>query len=173
MTPPVTHQSRRPSPSPHRCPSALDVSKQGGIDPAGAARAPGREGDTLGDDEANRVFGFDGWDRETVSNEQVWQDARISPKACSYAVRVRIKGRAGKTIVAREGTGLGHGTGAPLGKAQESALKEAETEATKRGLVTFGNLFGVALYDNAQAGVQRTRALDQELSAAPVSSGRS
>ncbi|HYL33436.1 MAG TPA: Rad52/Rad22 family DNA repair protein [Stellaceae bacterium] len=95
------------------------------------------------------------------------QDARISPKA-SYAVQVRIKIRAGKTVVAREGTGLGHGIGATLGEAHESALKEAETDATTRALVTFGNPFGVALYDKAQAGVQRTRALDQELSAAPV-----
>jgi len=131
---PVTHHSRRPSRSPHRCPSALDVSKQGGLDPAGVAQAPGREGDTLGDDEANRVFGFDGWDRETVSAECVWQDARISPKACNYAVRVRIKVPAGKTIVSRDGTVLGHGTGATLGEVHESALKEAETDATKRAL---------------------------------------
>lgn len=109
-------------------------------------------------DEANRVFGFDGWDRETVSAECVWQDARISPKACSYAVRVRINVRAAKTIVSREGTGIGHGTGATLGEAHESALKEAETDATKRALITFGNRFGLALYDKQQAGVQRAKA---------------
>lgn len=108
-------------------------------------------------DEANRVFGFDGWDRETVAAECVWQDVRISPKACSYAVRVRIKVRAGKVIVSREGTGIGHGTGATLGEAHESALKEAETDATKRALITFGNRFGLALYDKAQAGVERAR----------------
>lgn len=109
-------------------------------------------------DEANRVFGFDGWDRETVSAECVWQDGRLSPKACSYAVRVRIKVRAGKTIVSREGTGIGHGSGPTLGEAHESALKEAETDATKRALITFGNLFGLALYDKERAGVQRDRA---------------
>ena len=117
-------------------------------------------------DEANRIFGFDGWDRETMSAECVWQDVRISPKACSYAVRVRIKVRAGKTIVAREGTGIGHGTGATLGEAHESALKEAETDATKRALITFGNLFGLALYDKEQAGVQRAKSL--EAAVAPV-----
>jgi len=119
-------------------------------------------------DEANRVFGFDGWDRETVAAECVWQDARISPKACSYAVRVRIKVRAGKTIVSREGTGLGHGTGTTLGEAHESALKEAETDATKRALVTFGNLFGLALYDKEQAGVQRPKGNGHGAYAAPV-----
>lgn len=107
-------------------------------------------------DEANRVFGFDGWDRETVAAECVCQDARI--KACSYAVRVRIKVRAGKTIVSREGAGIGHGSGPTLGEAHESALKEAETDATKRALITFGNLFGLALYDKDQAGVQRAKA---------------
>ena len=119
-------------------------------------------------DEANRVFGFDGWDRETVLAECVWQDTRISPKACSYAVRVRIKVRAGKTTVSREGTGLGHGTGVTLGEAHESALKEAETDATKRALTTFGNLFGLALYDKEQAGVQRATPTAQESDAAPV-----
>ena len=119
-------------------------------------------------DEANRVFGFDGWDRETVAAECVWQDGRISPRACSYAVRVRIRVRAGKTIVSREGTGLGHGTGATLGEAHESALKEAETDATKRALITFGNLFGLALYDKEQAGVQRAKAAARDSSPAPV-----
>jgi len=45
--------------------------------------------------------------------------------------------------------------GATLGEAHESALKEAETDATKRALVTFGNLFGLALYDKQQLGVRR------------------
>jgi len=107
-------------------------------------------------DEANRVFGFDGWDRETVSAERVWEDGRREPKACSYAVRVRIRVRAGETLVCRDGSGVGHGTGATLGEAHESALKEAETDATKRALTTFGNLFGLALYDKAQNGVKRS-----------------
>src|SRR6266849_9037396 len=105
--------------------------------------------------EANRIFGFDGWDRETVSAECVWQDMRREPKACAYATRVRIRVRAGDAIVTREGSGVGHGTGTTLGEAHESALKEAETDATKRALVTFGNLFGLALYDKKQNGVRR------------------
>jgi DNA recombination protein Rad52 len=105
--------------------------------------------------EANRIFGFDGWDRETVVAECIWQDARREPRACAYAVRVRIRVRAGETIVSREGSGVGHGTGSTLGDAHESALKEAETDATKRALATFGNLFGLALYDKQQLGVRR------------------
>jgi len=59
--------------------------------------------------------------------------------------------------VCRDGSGVGHGTGATLGEAHESALKEAETDATKRALTTFGNLFGLALYDKTQAGVRRSQ----------------
>ena len=55
----------------------------------------------------------------------------------------------------REGSGVGHGSGHTLGEAHESALKEAETDATKRALVTFGNCFGLALYDKNHAGVRR------------------
>ena len=35
------------------------------------------------------------------------------------------------------------------------ALKAAETDATKRALATFGNPFGLALYDKEQRGVTR------------------
>jgi DNA recombination protein Rad52 len=104
--------------------------------------------------EANRLFGFDGWDRETISAACVWEDARRDPKACAYAVRVRIHVRAGETRVFRDGSGVGHGVGKMMGEAHESALKEAETDATKRALTTFGNLFGLALYDKERAGVR-------------------
>jgi hypothetical protein len=104
--------------------------------------------------EANRVFGFEGWDRETVAADCVWQDAKREPKACAYAARVRIRVRAGETVVFREGSGVGQGIGATLGEAHESALKEAETDATKRALATFGTL---ALYDKEQNGVRRRR----------------
>jgi DNA recombination protein Rad52 len=105
--------------------------------------------------EANRVFGFDGWDRETVTADCIWQDSRREPKACAYIARVRIRVRAGATIICRDGSGVGHGKSATLGEAHESALKEAETDATKRALATFGNLFGLALYDKEQNGVRR------------------
>jgi hypothetical protein len=105
--------------------------------------------------EANRIFGFDGWDRETVEAECVWQDGRGQVKLCAYTAKVRIRVRAGDTVVQRDGSGVGQGSGSTLGEAHESALKEAETDATKRALTTFGNLFGLALYDREQAGVRR------------------
>jgi recombination DNA repair RAD52 pathway protein len=55
--------------------------------------------------------------------------------------------------VAREGCGAGHGIDRDLGQAHESAIKEAETDAMKRAFMTFGNPFGLALYDKTQASV--------------------
>lgn len=107
--------------------------------------------------EANRIFGFDGWDRETLSAECVWQDTRSAIKVCTYTARVRVRVRAGETVICRDGSGVGHGNGAIIGEAHESALKEAETDATKRALTTFGNLFGLALYDKERVGLRRTR----------------
>jgi recombination DNA repair RAD52 pathway protein len=46
--------------------------------------------------------------------------------------------------------GSGHGIDVDCGLAHESAVKEAETDAMKRALMTFGNPFGLALYDKEQ-----------------------
>ena len=56
----------------------------------------------------------------------------------------------------REGSGAGHGIDMDLGQAHESALKEAETDAMKRALMTFGNPFGLALYDKQQRQVSNS-----------------
>jgi hypothetical protein len=56
--------------------------------------------------------------------------------------------------IVREGTGHGHGFADNPGEAHESAEKEAETDAMKRALMTFGNPFGLALYDKTQAEVE-------------------
>lgn len=45
-----------------------------------------------------------------------------------------------------EGHGSGEGRGASPGEVHEIALKEAETDATKRALATFGRPFGLELY---------------------------
>jgi hypothetical protein len=55
--------------------------------------------------------------------------------------------------VVRDGTGYGSGIDRDLGAAHESAVKEAETDAMKRALMTFGNPFGLALYDKTKANV--------------------
>lgn len=110
------------------------------------------------ENEANRIFGFDAWDRETVSITCVSERPRKIGKGqyekdgwgVSYTAKVRITVRAGDKVVVREGVGAGHGIDADVGQAHESAIKEAETDAEKRALKTFGNPFGQALYDKEQ-----------------------
>lgn len=96
--------------------------------------------------EANRIFGFEGWDRITMASNLIWQGKVEGRFACSYAARVRISVRAGDTIVSREGSGCGKGLGAHPAEAHDMALKAAETDATKRALATFGAPFGLSLY---------------------------
>lgn len=111
--------------------------------------------------EANRIFGFENWDRETVSILALGEPRDGKDKhgneqwRVAFMARVKITVRAGDTIVTREGCGYGSGIAKDLGDAYESALKEAETDAMKRALMTFGNPFGLALYDKTQAGVER------------------
>jgi len=95
--------------------------------------------------EANRIFGFDAWSSETLQMECVCMEGTISYIA---KVRVTVEG------ISREGWGAGHGRSGSVGDKHESAVKEAETDARKRALMTFGNKFGLALYDKEQANVE-------------------
>lgn len=106
-------------------------------------------------EEANRIFGFDAWNRETLDLRLVSERERKIGKqlkdgwGVTYTAKVRI------TIgtIVRDGVGSGHGIDVDLGLAHESAIKEAETDAMKRALMTFGYPFGLALYDKEQANV--------------------
>ena len=119
-------------------------------------------------EEANRIFGFDGWDRETVATDCVWQGNNQGIPAASYVARVRVRVHAGDKPVVREGSGFGTGTGNTPGEAHEKAVKEAETDAMKRALATFGNRFGLCLYDKDQHGVAKgKRGRSKETQAPP------
>ena len=113
--------------------------------------------------EANRIFGFDGWDSKIkdlrlVSEREVvigkgsqyekpgWSVSYI----CTVAVVVFVDERG---PVVREGVGAGHGIDADPGQAHESAVKEAASDAEKRALKTWGSQFGLALYDKTQTNV--------------------
>jgi hypothetical protein len=116
--------------------------------------------------EANRIFGFDGWQRETVALQCVSQaERRIGrepskpsdpPQRDGWGVTYTARVRVIVGGIVREGSGAGHGIDVDLGQAHESALKEAETDAMKRALMTFGNPFGLALYDKQQRQVTTT-----------------
>lgn len=106
--------------------------------------------------EANRIFGFDGWSYETVDTKCVSEQPRKIGKAqkegwgVTYTSRVRVVVQG----IVREDFGAGHGYDVDLGLAHESAVKEAVTDALKRTLRTFGNPFGLALYDKSRVNVE-------------------
>lgn len=107
--------------------------------------------------EANRIFGFDAWDRSTVENSCIWSGLSGEFFVAAYIAKVRISVRAGDVTIVRDGSGSGEGKARSRGEAHDRALKGAETDATKRALATFGNRFGLALYDPDQAGVRKSR----------------
>ncbi len=103
--------------------------------------------------ELNRVFGFDGWSytidlardalekgKDSKGNEQ-WQAAYT----CVCTLRVGE--------VTRQDVGFGSGFAKGIGDAIEGATKEAATDALKRAARTFGNIFGLALYDKSRENV--------------------
>ena len=100
---------------------------------------------------------LDAWDRRTLASHCVWSGRERAIHAAAYTAKVRVSVRAGDITIVREGSGTGEGKAPTPGQAHELALKGAETDATKRALATFGNPFGLALYDREQAGVRKTR----------------
>lgn len=124
--------------------------------------------------EANRIFGFNGWSYTVERLEQTHyglvdlngNNGPYQQLRCSYlcAVRVTIDG------VTREGLAVGVGNGKPenAGDVIESAVKEAETDALKRAMRTFGNTFGLALYekDKDKREVERPLTTQQKVNAA-------
>lgn len=119
--------------------------------------APGKFGEYVDGkhviDEANRIFGHNGWSYEVTQlrlvSEQTIQHNGKDQYRVGYlcAVKVNVDG------VVREGTAVGSGVGNPnsIADHHESAIKEAETDALKRAMRTFGNTFGLALYEKDKA----------------------
>jgi recombination DNA repair RAD52 pathway protein len=114
-------------------------------------------------DMANEVFGFGNWDAETVEMKREHEPVQIPPSeehpkggiVVTYSARVRVTvySQDGSRKVVRERSGGHRGFGPTVGQAVEDCIKAAETDATKRAFVTFGNIFGLALYDREQRNV--------------------
>jgi DNA recombination protein Rad52 len=116
--------------------------------------------------EANRIFGYGCWDQElrearcVSERERKIGQARKDGWGVSYVATVRITASG----AFRDGVGAGHGIDVDLGQAHESAIKEAATDAMKRAFITFGNQFGLSLYDKEMRNVE-----DRPLSSEQVS----
>src|SRR5215472_12933893 len=114
-------------------------------------------------DMANEVFGFGNWDAETVEMNREHEPVQIPPSeehpkggiVVTYSARVRLTvySQDGSRKVVRERSGGHRGFGPTVGQAVEDCIKAAGTDATKRAFVTFGNIFGLALYDREQRNV--------------------
>jgi len=96
--------------------------------------------------EANRIFGFDGWSRETLESKCVLGRENKGTFLAVYTAKVRVTVQAEGITIIREGHGSGEGRGMFPGEVHDIALKAAETDATKRALATFGKPFGLELY---------------------------
>jgi DNA recombination protein Rad52 len=100
--------------------------------------------------EANRIFGNLGWSRETILLECVSKEKNQNGNhIIGYISKVKV------TVdgVIREGVGFGSGIAKMEADAHEGAAKEAESDAGKRALMTFGYPLGLALYDKDKANV--------------------
>ena len=98
---------------------------------------------------ANDVFGFDGWSCEVMGIAVLRSEA--AGDRYTHVVRVHVRVRAGGVV--RDGIGVGVGQQKDPAAAIELAEKAAETDAQKRALRSFGNRFGLALYDKEQRNV--------------------
>lgn len=96
--------------------------------------------------EANRIFGFDAWSRETVETKCVLARENRGAFLAVYTAKVRITVQTDGAVTIRDGHGTAEGRGSSPGEAHDLALKAAETDATKRALATFGKPFSLALY---------------------------
>jgi hypothetical protein len=108
--------------------------------------------------EANRIFGFDGWSRETIESKCVLARENRGTFLAVYIARVRVTVQADGATIVREGHGTGDGHGTSPGEVHDIALKAAETDATKRALATFGKPFGLELYRGGRATAHKTTA---------------
>ena len=119
--------------------------------------------------EANRIFGFDAWSRETTDARCVLTRENRGSFLAVYTAKVRITVQADGATVVREGHGTGEGRGASAGEVHDTALKAAETDATKRALATFGRPFGLELYRKDKKAISASSpiAADGDLGSAP------
>lgn len=104
--------------------------------------------------EANRIFGYGGW---SYSIQQLTQDSLREGKTAKGEMQWQAAYTCIVTLtvgdVTREDVGFGSGFAKQIGDAIEGATKEAVTDALKRALRTFGNAFGLALYDKTRENV--------------------
>ena len=122
---------------------------------------------------ANEIFGYSQWSSRTLDLDCLVEEYDEAKKMhrVSYSARCEIEVSMGLDASGlvqitkppvRQGVGHGHGMSRhSKGEAHESAAKEAESDAQKRALKSFGNQFGLALYDKEQKQVADGEAIEK------------
>jgi hypothetical protein len=100
--------------------------------------------------EANRIFGFDGWSRETLESRCVLARENRGTFLAVYLARVRVTVQADGATIIREGHGTGEGRvdlarRGPRYRAQGRGNRRHQTRARK-----FGKPFGLELYRHSK-----------------------
>jgi hypothetical protein len=76
--------------------------------------------------EANRIFGFDAWGRETVETRCVLSRENRGTFNAVYVAKVRITVHAAGTTIIREGHGSGEGRGTSPGEVHDKQMPPKE-----------------------------------------------
>lgn len=118
---------------------ASRLRRKGKVDPATGPNAA-----WLAISEANRIFGPQGWTRETLEMRNAANRERDGVMTSAYVARIRLTVLAPDGPVVRESHGCGEGRGSTPFEAHDHGIKAAELDATLRALATFGNAFGLS-----------------------------
>ena len=87
--------------------------------------------------EANRIFGYDGWSRETLETKCILARENRGNFLAVYIARVRITVAAHGATVVREGHGSGEGRGTSPGETHDIA---AQSRRDRRHQASTGHL---------------------------------
>ena len=105
----------------------------------------------------NRVFGFEGFDREILSVWLIAEDAIEKNGRTGFTVtygaqvRLTIRNPDGRLVKISDGVATGSALNQPSrGEAHDLAMKSAESYALKRAAIDLGDCFGLALYNGGK-----------------------
>lgn len=102
---------------------------------------------------ANKIFGYGNWDYSITKLEQVSQELNQNQNhvICYKAVvKIVVHDMQHAKFVSREDVGFGTGIAKTLADAHENGAKESVTDSLKRCFKSFGNQYGLSLYDKSR-----------------------
>ena len=83
--------------------------------------------------EANRIFGYDAWDRRTLASHCVWSGPSGAYHGAAYTAKVRVSVRAGDITIVREGSGTGEGQGPYPGASSRACAQRCRDRCHQAG----------------------------------------